>query len=36
MLLNWGSGSLVMEFPNDVPPGVLNIETMTGIVKLNP
>lgn len=31
-----GSGSLFMTFPPDVPPGVLNIETMTGIVSFQP
>jgi hypothetical protein len=31
-----GEGSLIMTFPPDVPSGVLNIETMTGVVWLNP
>jgi hypothetical protein len=31
-----GSGSLVMMFPPDVPPGVLTTETMTGVVWLHP
>ena len=31
-----GSGSLIMMFPPDVPPGVLTTETMTGVVWLYP
>lgn len=31
-----GSGSLIMTFPPNVPSGVLNIETMTGVVWLHP